>query len=270
MNHAQLIAILRTQKAPRRFKRVVVWFSAGATSAVAGHFALEKWRGRLPVVFAYCDTGAEHPDNLRFISDCERWYGRKIQTLKNPVYQDIWDVFERTRYLTGPTGARCTTEMKKNLRTAFQDVATDLQVFGFDASEQNRHRRFVANNPEISLEVPLIERGLTKLDCFKILERECIDLPAMYRLGYRNNNCIGCVKGGQGYWNKIRRDFPDVFSRMAKLEQSIGAAVCRTGHKSEDGKRFTVPIFLKDLAPDAGQYDSELSLSCGFSCGVQE
>ena len=32
----------------------------------------------------------------------------------------------------------------------------------------------------------------------------------MYDLGYPNNNCIGCIKGGMGYWNRIRKDFPDI------------------------------------------------------------
>lgn len=35
----------------------------------------------------------------------------------------------------------------------------------------------------------------------------------MYDLGYANNNCIGCVKGGIGYWNKIRIDFPEESDR---------------------------------------------------------
>ena len=43
----------------------------------------------------------------------------------------------------------------------------------------------------------------------------------MYKLGYNNNNCIGCVKGGQAYWNKIRIDFPETFNKMAKLENLI-------------------------------------------------
>ena len=44
----------------------------------------------------------------------------------------------------------------------------------------------------------------------------------MYRLGYQNNNCIGCVKGGKGYWNKIREDFPETFWEMSKAERFVG------------------------------------------------
>ena len=43
-----------------------------------------------------------------------------------------------------------------------------------------------------------------------LIERAGLRLPEMYRLGYANANCVGCVKGGAGYWNKIRRDFPEL------------------------------------------------------------
>ena len=58
----------------------------------------------------------------------------------------------------------------------------------------------------------------------------------MYKLGYNNNNCIGCVKGGIGYWNKIRVDFPAEFDRMAELERKIGHAVLKET-KVVDGEK---------------------------------
>jgi hypothetical protein len=51
--------------------RVVSWFSCGAASAVATKLAL---RDSPDAVVAYCETGAEHPDNERFLADCERWF----------------------------------------------------------------------------------------------------------------------------------------------------------------------------------------------------
>lgn len=54
-----------------------------------------------------------------------------------------------------------------------------------------------------------------------------IKIPAMYKMGYNNNNCIGCVKGGMGYWNKIRKDFPEVFAQMAQIERDVGATCLR-------------------------------------------
>jgi len=240
-------------------KRVVCWFSAGVTSAVAAHLA--KKRGQ--ITMAYCDTGAEHPDNLRFIADCESWLDQKIIILRSKKYASVWDVFEKTRYLNGVKGARCTTEMKKLVRRNFEDLDNDLQVFGFDALEKKRAEKFVLNNPEVTAWFPLIEENLTKQDCIDTILRAGIKLPAMYELGYKNNNCIGCVKGQAGYWNKIRVDFPDVFDRMAKQEREVNAAICKS--YAGDGKRKRV--FLDELPPDMGRYESEIEIKCGLICG---
>jgi len=52
-----------------------------------------------------------------------------------------------------------------------------------------------------------------------MVERAEIELPEMYKLGYEHNNCVGCVKGGMGYWNKIRVDFPLRFKEYADMEK---------------------------------------------------
>lgn len=244
--------------------RTVVWFSCGVTSAVAAKLAVQE---RQNVVVAYCDTGSEHPDNERFLRDVERWIGQEIIQLRSDKYKDIWDVFEQTRYLAGVAGARCTTELKKKLRQEFQDPY-DEQVFGFDASEAKRIETFRNNNPEVFLWTPLAERGLTKQDCMAILAEVGIELPAMYKMGYINNNCIGCVKGQAGYWNKIRVDFPEVFDRMAKMERKLNAALNKRYERDTPGERGRrVRIFLDELPPDMGRYKSEPPTGCGIACG---
>jgi hypothetical protein len=68
---------------------------------------------------------------------------------------------------------------------------------------------------------PLIEKRITKEAAHQMLKLSGIKRPIMYDLGYPNNNCIGCLKGGKGYWNKIRKDFPEVFKRRAEMERKI-------------------------------------------------
>jgi len=241
--------------------RIVCWFSCGAASAVATKLAIEKY-GAVSIV--YCDTGSEHPDNPRFLKDCEKWFGLPVEILRSKKYADTWDVFEKTRYLAGVKGARCTTELKKVLRDAYQ-IIDDVQIFGFDSTETERAKKFQDNNPEVTLSMPLIEENISKSKCFEILRGASIALPAMYLLGYKNNNCIGCVKGQSGYWNKIRKDFPEVFERMAKMERKLNVAL----NKSYAGDRKRKRVFLDELDPNAGRYESELSLSCGLLCGTE-
>lgn len=92
--------------------RKVVWFSCGAASAVAAKLAIDAYGDACTVV--YCDTlSSEHPDNARFFRDVEHWLGRKIEVIRSEKYRDIDDVFEKTRFMASPFGARCTTELKK-------------------------------------------------------------------------------------------------------------------------------------------------------------
>jgi 3'-phosphoadenosine 5'-phosphosulfate sulfotransferase (PAPS reductase)/FAD synthetase len=242
--------------------RVLAWFSCGSASAVAAKLSVERYGDRCEVL--YCDTLAyEHPDNVRFLGDVERWLGVPIKILKSDTYTDIFDVFERTRWLVGPGGARCTTELKKNVRTAYQQP-DDVHVFGFTVDEQHRVDRFGEQQPDLFAAFPLIEQGITKADCHRRIAAAGIAMPAMYRLGYDNNNCIGCVKGGTSYWNKIRRDFPEAFDRMARMERTLDAAICKT-EPVVDGKRLRLRVFLDELPPDI-QDNLPLEMECGVLC----
>lgn len=243
--------------------RVLAWFSCGAASAVAAKLTVEKYGDRTEVL--YCDTLAyEHPDNLRFMSDVERWIGVPIKILKSDTYADIFDVFARTRWLVGVGGARCTTELKKNVRTAYQRP-DDVHVFGFTADEYHRVTRFRQQQPDLLAEFPLADQHITKAECHQRIAAAGIESPAMYRLGYANNNCIGCVKGGTAYWNKIRRDFPASFTRMAQMERTLDAAICKS-EPMVDGKRTRERVFLDQLPPDADDGQIELDMECGVLC----
>ena len=231
--------------------RVLVWFSCGAASACAAKLAVEKHKKEnLQVI--YCDTlKYEHPDNVRFMKDVEQWIQHPIIVLRSDKYSDIYDVFDKTGWLIGPKGARCTTELKKRVRWAYQ-WPEDLHIFGLTADERDRIKEFRQDNFDLWLEWNLLEAGLTKSDCLQMVKDAGIVLPMMYRLGYKNNNCIGCVKGGMGYWNKIRRDFPEMFQKMAIQERKMGVHI----HD----------CYLDELDPNRGNLQDEPDIECGPQC----
>lgn len=234
--------------------RTVSWFSCGAASAVAAKLIVNE----IPdTIVARCVIDNEHPDNDRFARDAAQWFGKTVVNLRSDKYADCWDLWRKRRYLNGPAGALCTVEMKKLVRRAFSEPE-DVHVFGFTLEEEARAERFRLNNIEIDARFPLIEQRIGKAACYEIVKYEArIELPAMYRLGYHNANCVGCVKGGAGYWNKIRVDFPEVFDRMAALETEIGAS-CINGKP------------LATLDPKVGRHtDLELP-DCGLFCGENE
>jgi len=235
---------------------VISWFSAGVTSTVATKIALEIYPN---VKICYFDTGAAHRDNARFIQACENWFGQKIEVYKSSKYDSPLDVAEKTGWINGVGGARCTLELKKELRFDIEKTHEFThQIFGFEFSkkEVNRAIRFIEQYPEAKPVFPLIERKLTKKACLAILEKEGIKKPTMYTLGYKNNNCIGCFKGGMGYWNKIKTDFPDVFKATALVERKIGASCLRD-------------MYLDELPEGRGHKQKEIMPECDSFCDLE-
>jgi hypothetical protein len=234
--------------------RTVCWFSCGAASAVATKIALAERESEL--IIAYTEVKEEHSDNKRFLADCEEWFGQKIEILGNDFYdRSIYRVFEKN-YIRTPKGAPCTRALKKQIRERFEKP-TDRQVFGYTAEEQARLDRFVDANADVNIWTPLIEKGLGKEDCLAMLKNAGIELPVMYKLGYHNNNCIGCVKGGMGYWNKIKVDFPEHFDRMAKLERFKKQTIFKDR-------------YLDELKPTDGNYPQEPNIECSIFCQIAE
>jgi hypothetical protein len=239
--------------------RTISWFSCGAASAVATKLAIVE--SKTPVEVVYCHVKEEHPDNMRFLKDCEAWFGQEVKILENEKYNgSIYEVFVKRKYIVGIAGAPCTVHLKKDVRKAYEQP-NDLQIFGYTSEEQDRVDRFIDANNDVQLWSILIDKGLNKEDCLAIVNRAGIELPVMYKLGYQNNNCIGCVKGGLGYWNKIKVDFPQEFNRMADLEKTLGVKILK--HKGER-------IYLHDLPINAGNYPKESSIECGIFCQMAE
>jgi len=239
-------------------QRKVAWFSCGAASAVAAKLTLEAEKPNEQINIVYCDTSNdEHSDNKRFMQECSKWLGRPIITISSSKYLSVSQVFESKKYMSGPAGAPCTVELKKKPRFAYQRP-DDIHIFGYTTDEKKRIRDFENNNPELFLEWPLVEAGLSKKDCFAVLKKEGIQLPEMYRLGFKNNNnCIGCVKAqSPKYWNLVREHFPTVFAERAAQSRRIGCRIIKIGK---------VRSFLDELDPQVKTGEDE-DLSCGPQC----
>jgi len=251
-------------------KRHISWFSCGAASAVATKIMLQEVDD---LIIAYSEIKEEHPDNKRFLADCVRWYNRPITIMGNDKYdRSIYKVFEKVKYISGVKGATCTRLLKKQVRIDFQQDG-DIQYFGYthDKKDMDRADRFIDANPDVDARFPLIERGITKADCLSMIKDAGIELPEMYKLGYHNNNCIGCVKGAAGYWNKIREDFPETFERMSETEEKIGASICKIEHGTRGTDDYWIERpRLKDLPLDAGDYPNEPDIECSFFCHMEK
>lgn len=234
--------------------KTVAWFSAGVSSAVAIKLAIKE----IDEIY-YIHIDDQHSDTLRFIKDCQGWFEKPVKIMQSP-YKSVFNACTMTGgkgYINGIHGARCTEYLKKKLRIKWeyeQDYEIKLRyVWGMDFNEQDRAEGIKKVMSEKMHLFPLIDRNMGKNQAHEILKASGIKRPMMYDLGYHNNNCVGCVKGGMGYWNKIRVDFPDVFKQRSELERTIGAS-CING------------VYLDELDPNRGRDEGPIVDDCGIFC----
>jgi len=225
--------------------RLVILFSCGITSYVAMKLALKendkKWH--LPVRIIYTYVRNENPDNLRFLEDVQRKLNIKVLVLMNEKYNgDIYEVQRKRKYISGVSGAPCTTELKWKVRKDFTND-NDVQVFGFNAGEEDRLDKFANANNDIVISTPLICQRLTKEDCIQIAIKDGLEIPNSYKEGYVNANCIGCVKGSAGYWMKVRKDYPIQFKTQSVIERELNATICKRYVRWDDSIKNTGIIF---------------------------
>jgi len=235
----------------------VCWLSAGVSSFVAGWLAgdVDKW--------IYIDIADQHEDSIRFIKDCEKVIGKEVEILKSSQYRTVEECVLAFGGFKNPYNnfAPCTNWLKKRVRKQWEREHEDCEltyVWGFDLKEKARAERTIEANPQAAHEFPLLDKGLSKEEVHGYFERNFdFKRPLMYDLGYPNNNCIGCVKGGMGYWNRIRADFPEVFKARAELERKVGHSILKG-------------CYLDELDPNKGRSNMEILPDCGIMCYLAE
>jgi hypothetical protein len=245
----------------------VAWFSAGVSSAVATKLMIEQVD---MIIYQHIDD--QHEDTMRFVKDCEVWFGKPIIIDQSPL-KCVNHACRQLAYINGPKGAACTRLLKRRQRNVWESqhrfFCNFRYVWGMDLGEQDRADRLIQDMREDDHSFPLIDRRLSKSDAHGILREAGISRPMMYEMGYPNNNCVGCVKGGRGYWNKIRTDFPEKFKERAELERLLGRTCLkkeRPDPTKPAGKDNSVLFYLDELDPKDGRDCKIIVPECGAMC----
>lgn len=272
---------------------VICWWSGGITSAIACRIAIDE-HGVENCRVIFLGTGNEDDNTYRFALDCENWYGIPIETIsvvgEGKKYSCIQDVWIAHKSLNVAKGAICSAVLKRDVRLRWQkDNDFSYQVFGFDMSEPMRAVAMMMNYPEARPIFPLLQIGkvvqfeYTKQKCADILGEAGISIPAAYKLGFNNNNCLktGCVQGGIGYWQKMRREFPEKFFAMAKMEHKLtdlkGEPVTMLKNRGKGIAKGALLFLLPhpdypeiaDISTKKGREPKPLNDCMGF-CGVND
>lgn len=267
--------------------QIICWWSGGITSAVACKKAQDIYGDECR--FVMLDTMNEDIDTYRFMGDCEKIYGKKIEVWRSQKYKSIEDVWYDYNSLNTANGAICSYMLKRKVREDWEkENSFSHQVFGFESNKKEikRAKALQLNHPQTNPLFPLIDSKLDKKDCLNIVQNEWgIKVPRAYSLGYHNNNCLntGCVQGGIGYWQKIQREEPAKFEKMAKIEHDLTnrkgkpVTMCKDQSKTAKDSGFEL-VFLKPhpdypehkcLSDMKGREPKPL-IDCNGFCGTNE
>lgn len=286
--------------------KIICWWSGGITSAVACKLAIDFY-GKNNCRVIMIDTYNEDEDTYRFKKDCEKWYETNIEIISaiksnnssfidvGYEYKNIEDVWIKHKSLNVAHGAICSSILKRKVREKWQEQNSfDFQVFGFefDKSEFNRAYSMKLNHSKAKSIFPLLMMGYDKKDCIKIVQDAGIEIPRAYQFGLLNNNCLGtgCVQGGIGYWQKIQREFPDKFEKMAEMEHRLtdlkGEPVTMLKDQSEESKNIVLEtgtkwkqfVFLKKHSKypeikcinDIKAQEPKPLFECNGFCGIND
>ena len=145
-------------------QKIIAWFSCGITSAIACKLALDKY-GKDKVIPIYIDINTAHPDNERFIRQCEGWYGTTILRRKSQKFNNQFEVIESYRDIKQFNETHCRLELKKKVRQAIEaEFNVEHQIFNyqFTLEEINKAIKFKQQYPTSKPLFPLIEEGIDK------------------------------------------------------------------------------------------------------------
>lgn len=262
--------------------KIIAWWSGGVTSAVTCQLCIDIY-GLDNVRIIFIDTHNEDDDTYRFLSDCEKQYCKKIEIITEigSEYTSIQDVWKKHKSLNVANGAICSYKLKRRVREKWEKLNTwDAQAFGFELDEVKRAKSMKLNHQQTKPIFPLLMYGLTKKDCIKMIETWNIEVPMMYKLGFHNNNCFktGCVQGGIGYWQKMKRDFPEKFDKMAEVEHELTDLKDKPITMLKDQSKNGGLVFLKphlkypnikDISMMKGREPKPL-MECNGFCGIND
>ena len=108
---------------------------------------------------------------------------------------------------------------------------------------------------------PLIEQGMTRLDCLRWLDRHDYPLPP-------KSACIGCPFHSDDHWRRMRDRDPEAWADAVSVDAAI-----RTGFRGIRGDvylhRSAVPLDQVDLSTDGDRGQLDLwPNECEGLCGV--
>ena len=207
-------------------RRFVVGYSGGVTSAWCLDWALRTYP-RDEVVALFHDTHREHADTYRYLRQMAERLG--IDITERSDGRSVEQVEDDEHALANNRMAFCSRILKAEQKDRYYEelraagVTEIVLVLGFSSREWQRIQRATmrAAADGYAVMFPLVTAGITKQECADWSLALGVPLPSMYRWS-DHANCVGCRRGGKGYWLAVKANEPAIFDAAKAREAEWG------------------------------------------------
>jgi 3'-phosphoadenosine 5'-phosphosulfate sulfotransferase (PAPS reductase)/FAD synthetase len=201
----------------------IVALSGGLASAWVAIWAVQN-RVKLKMenlVLYFNDTHWEHEDLYRFLDDLEDFLCYPI-TIDSDG-RDPEQLFYDEKILGSNMVPVCSRKLKGEMLQKYVERG-DIVYFGIDETEFHRAGRInmIYTGFGVWSKFPLIEQKITKEQVKEKINEIGIEIPVMYKMGFKHNNCSGgCVRQGKASWKLLLETMPDVYAERERLEREF-------------------------------------------------
>lgn len=204
----------------------VISYGAGVNSSALAIWLINRgWKGKI----VFSDPGCEWPETYCWMDYFQtEWLkprGLEIIRLKGLPWQrngkglSLIEYCELKRTIPLAAVRWCTNWKTEPIKRWCELNGNPEQLIGIACDESHRM-------PECNR--PLVDLGITREDCYKIIEAEGLSVP-------RKSGCYICPFQSPSGWRQLWKEHPDLFERAAELEESCT-------RDSKDGYTATLDI----------------------------
>jgi len=165
----------------------------------------------------YVDHGTDWPENYRYVYNFAEKYPLTIlypdvePTEKTEGFHSLYEYCYYKKIMPSMKFKWCSDKFKVQVINRYVDKPCFMNI-GFDAGETRRVK--INYNNGIENRFPLIENGINRAECKKIIKKNGLPIPT-------KSGCFICPWQSPYQFKKLRMEHPDLFCMAERLENIV-------------------------------------------------
>jgi len=199
----------------------------GGVNSTALLFLLQREGIEFEAVYA--DHKTDYPESRDYVSMLkEKGFPITILPISVEGFDNLYDYCYHYKIIPLRFARWCSAKFKvRPLQKYFEKPS--IVYIGIDSGESHRAKPY--DKDGMVYEFPLVDRGIDREQCVKIIKKTGYPVPP-------KSGCFICPFQRISQWRKLKKEYPDLWCKALRLEKITNERLA----KKEGG----YPIYLKD------------------------